>query len=129
MNNYLLDSHSLIWFLEGNKKLSTRAKEIIEDQKNDCCISIATLWGIAIKRNIGKLQLEGDFLEIHRFLLKNDIKVLPVLFEHLIILEKLDLHHRDPFDRLIIAQRIAEELTVVSKDKNFTLYKKLSVHW
>jgi PIN domain nuclease of toxin-antitoxin system len=118
----LLDTHTLIWFIEGDKLLSDEAISAINSTPDFNFVSIASIWEIAIKLNIEKLKLQTSFLGIQKKLDENSFKLLPVNFEHTLILRDLPLHHRDPFDRMIIAQSITENLTIIIKDKNFSLY-------
>ena len=118
----LLDTHALIWFIEGDRLLSDKALSAINDEADFNFVSIASIWEIAIKLNVQKLKLETSFLGIQKKMDENGFKLLPVNFEHTLILKDLPLHHRDPFDRMIIAQSITEDLTIISKDKNFSLY-------
>lgn len=94
----------------------------IIDTSNKCFLSIASLWEIAIKSSLGKLELKGDFAEITGFLIENDIDILPITFHHLQQLMQLPFHHRDPFDRILIAQASTENLFVVTKDNLFLDY-------
>lgn len=84
---------------------------------------IASLWEIAIKIRLDKLSLISDFNKISGFLSENQIEILPITFEHILTLNNLEFHHRDPFDRIIIGQAISEDLTILTKDRNFTLYE------
>jgi PIN domain nuclease of toxin-antitoxin system len=119
----LLDTHSLLWFICGSDRLTTRARQLIEDLGNERFVSAASLWEIAIKVNIGKLTLTEEFgTLIPRELHNNAMTVLPVKVEHLSKLLELPLHHRDPFDRLLAAQALAESLTVVSADDKLDAY-------
>ena len=118
----LLDTHALIWFIEGDRLLSDKALSAINDEADFNFVSIASIWEIAIKLNVEKLKLQTSFLGIQKKMDENGFKLLPVNFEHTLILKDLPLHHRDPFDRMIIAQSITEDLTIISKDKNFSLY-------
>jgi PIN domain nuclease of toxin-antitoxin system len=118
----LLDTHTLIWFIEGDKLLTDKAISAIYGAADSNFVSIASIWEIAIKLNIEKLKLQTSFLGIQKKMDENGFKLLPVNFEHTLILRDLPLHHRDPFDRMIIAQSITESLTIISKDKNFSLY-------
>lgn len=120
---YLLDTHTFIWFINGDQSLSNKAIAKIKDVENQCFFSIASVWEIAIKIKLNKLQIKSSFNEIIDFCNENKIDILPITFEHILELNKLDFHHRDPFDRLIIAQTLAEKLTVITKDENFHLYK------
>ena len=119
---YLLDTHTFLWFLEGSDQLSNKVKGEIKDIKNSCFISIASLWEIAIKSSLGKLNLKFPFENLTSYLTTNAIEILPVTFDHIKELKNLDFHHRDPFDRLIIAQAIKENLTILSRDSNFFRY-------
>ncbi len=100
---YLLDTHTLLWFLDGDKELPTHLKKEIEDVRNDCFISIASLWEIAIKYSLGKLNLQFPFSNFSDYLIKNRIDILPITFIHLQQLLNLEIYHKDPFDRIIIA--------------------------
>ena len=119
--NYLLDTHTFLWFLDRNNNLSGKARRIIENTENSKFISIASIWEIAIKMNLGKLKLDIKLEELKEGILKNNFKILPLDFEHLIELSKLEEIHKDPFDRIIIAQAISEKQVIISKDSNFSL--------
>ncbi len=118
----LLDTHSFIWFINGDDQLPERVKKIITNPGNECFLSIASIWEIAIKTSLGKLELQSDFIKITDFLFENDIQVLPIEFDHLQTLLKLEYYHRDPFDRVIISQGITENMTVLSNDATFDKY-------
>lgn len=120
--NLLLDTHAFIWFMEGDSSLSGKSREAITNIQNNCFISIASLWEIAIKFHLGSLKLTSDFSNIATFLEENQIELLPVSFNHLQKLLTLEYYHRDPFDRIIISQALTEELTIVSRDVNFPKY-------
>ena len=116
----LLDTHRLLWFIAGSGQLSIRARDLITDLGNEVLLSVASLWEIAIKVSIGKVELSRTFAEIiPEQLRENEIAVLP---RHLAVMIELPFHHRDPFDRLIIAQGIAERLPVISRDRSFHSY-------
>lgn len=115
MNN-LLDTHVLIWFINGDDKISYSARNAIESKSSLNYVSIASLWEIAIKISIGKLELKTPFAEIlHQFKL-NNFQLLPIAFEDTLTVSGLPFHHRDPFDRLLVAQCINNNLTLISKD-------------
>jgi PIN domain nuclease of toxin-antitoxin system len=120
--NCLLDTHALLWFLDGDDRLSATARQIIEDLNNSMWVSIASLWEIAIKLSIGKLQLNQPFDALQDELNKNLIGLLPLGFEHTRRVSTLPFHHRDPFDRMLIAQAMTENLVVVSRDAVFDAY-------
>lgn len=124
----LLDTHAFIWFVNGDKLLPDNVKDEIRDISNKCFISIASLWEIAIKTSLGKLELKADFNKIGEILSLNDIEILPITFGHIQKLLKLKYHHRDPFDRIIISQGIADKLTVLTKDENFKKYR-VKIMW
>lgn len=118
----LLDTHTFIWFISGDQALPQRALNAIKDTDNKCYISIASIWEIAIKFSLKKLELKSDFDNIIDFLAANDIEILPINFQHLQKVIGLEFHHRDPFDRIIIAQGLVENLTIITKDENFPKY-------
>lgn len=128
-NIYLLDTHALLWFLSGDEQISSRSRKIISGPKNRCFISIASLWEIAIKIKIGKLHLALDLQELTTCLHKNNIEILTITFEHILETMELEDHHRDPFDRIIIAQGKFERLIIISKDKNFSKYDHIKLIW
>ncbi len=119
----LLDTSSFLWFIGGSRKLSGKARKFIEDFDNELFMSVASLWEIAIKVSIGKLNLSKSFdLLIPEKIEENEIEILQIGLPHLSEMMKLPLHHRDPFDRLIIAQGIAEKIPVISCDDAFNSY-------
>ena len=119
----LLDTHAFIWFIMGSANLSVNARALIENPANERLLSVASLWEIAIKTSLGKLTLSVPFDELIPAQLKlNGIDLLNIKVDHLSTLTTLPFHHRDPFDRLIIAQAIVEKLPVVSLDGAFDTY-------
>lgn len=120
--SYLIDTHTLLWYFKGDLQLSKTANEILEDEKKQKYVSMASLWEIAIKVNIERLQLDYPFADIEHKLKFENIGIFNISFLHTQQVLNLPLHHRDPFDRMIIAQGITEDLTIISKDKNFSLY-------
>lgn len=119
----LIDTHAFIWFIFGDLKLSTKAKSAIEDVNTDCFLSIASLWEISIKESLGKLNLKMTNARIEKRLLQNNIAILPIAMEHTFKIKTLPHHHRDPFDRMLIAQAMVDGLTIVSADTEFSKYK------
>ncbi len=119
----LLDTHSFLWFIAGTDQLSSRARDLISDFDNEVVMSVASLWEIAIKTSLGKLRLSRPFEElIPEQLEQNDFEVIGIEMRYLSELLKLPLHHRDPFDRLIIAQAVTEQIPIVSRDPAFQKY-------
>lgn len=119
----LLDTHVFMWFMNGDQALHESHLKAITNIKNKCYFSIAGIWEIAIKLSLHKLKLASGFDKIQEFMVENDIELLPISFEHIRQLLLLDLHHRDPFDRIIIEQGLAENLIILTMDRNFELYK------
>lgn len=120
---YLLDTHTALWLLSDTKKLSKKARHILEDTDNICYLSIASLWEISIKSSIGKLNLDLSIHELDEVLEENEVKILPLTVNHIHRVSRLKFHHRDPFDRIIIAQGIEEKLTILTADPHFEKYK------
>ena len=98
--NLILDTHSFIWFSEDDQNLSYKAKSLIEDSYNNCFVSIASIWEIAIKISLNKLKMKIKFEKLIEEIRKHDFDFLPISFEHALIIKDLPFHHRDPFDRL-----------------------------
>ncbi len=120
---YLLDTHTLIWFIGGDFQLSSTARSLIDDERNELFFSVANLWEMAIKSSIGKLQLSQPFDELFPAQLEsNSIEILPVTVVHLKTVCNLPFYHRDPFDRLMAAQALVERLPVISVDSLLEKY-------
>ena len=120
----LLDTHTFLWFIMGNPTLSANARAFIEDQGNDKFLSVASLWEIAIKVSIGKLALSAPFdTLIPQQLSANGFELLRLEVNHAAALINLPFHHRDPFDRLLIAQARIEQMQIVSVDSAFDAYQ------
>ncbi len=118
----LLDTHILLWYITGDKKLTTKIVKTIDAPENRCFISIMSLWEIVIKLSLDKLEIKGGFETIENFLSDNDVEILPVSITHTKNLLKLKNYHRDPFDRMIISQAQTDNLFIVTKDKIFKKY-------
>ena len=119
----LLDTHIFLWFIIGSPNLSTPARELIEDVANEKFVSAASLWEIAIKSSLGKLSLSAPFAElIPQQLSLNGFELLHIEIDHAAIVATLPFHHRDPFDRLLIAQSMVEKMPIVSVDAMFDAY-------
>lgn len=120
--NLLLDTHTLIWFLEGETTLSTNAKKLIENPANTNFVSVATFWEMAIKVSLKKLEMQISIQNLKKLLWENGIEVLPITIENTLFVSQLPFHHKDPFDRLLIAQAVNENMILVSKDEAMHLY-------
>ncbi|BAU12686.1 hypothetical protein LEP3755_32170 [Leptolyngbya sp. NIES-3755] len=121
--NLLLDSHVLIWLDVDPDALSARVRELLTDENNVWVASVVSVWEIQIKLQLGKLSLNLPFPElIENLQTTSDLQILPIELSHIWALEGLPNHHRDPFDRLIIAQAIATQLPIVSADSKFDRY-------
>ena len=117
----IIDTHVLLWGLQDEKKLSPRVRVLLPSA--DVWISVASIWEILVKVQTGRLVLPGpvgDYLAAT--LTTNGVSVLPITFDHVRRLEELPLHHRDPFDRILIAQSLNEKLPLVSADQQFEKY-------
>lgn len=113
----LLDTHAFLWFVMGDARLSATARGLTEDAKNERLVSAGSLWKIAVKVSIGKLTLTEPFeVIIPRELSQNGFQILPITVAHLTVLCSLPFHHRDPFDRLLVAQAMADTMPLVSID-------------
>jgi PIN domain nuclease of toxin-antitoxin system len=113
----LLDTHSFLWFIAGDARLSEQGRALIEDSDNEKFVSIASIWEIAIKTSLGKLPLTKPFEQfIPEQIQRNGLDVLGLRVEHAAKVALLPFHHRDPFDRMIVAQSLAEDIAVVSND-------------
>lgn len=120
--NILLDTHTFLWYLQDSKELSAKAAEIIEDSSDAMWLSIASLWEISIKVGLGKLSLQNSFAELERVLQQLKIEVLPIAFSDTERYLNLPLHHRDPFDRILVAQAMNHSLVLISRDLAFDAY-------
>jgi PIN domain nuclease of toxin-antitoxin system len=119
---YLFDTHVFIWYAIGDERLSPLVKDLI-DSRHDKFFSMASIWEMAIKVNIGHLEFREPFDKIiaNQFRI-NGYKLLNLKLQHLFKLSSLPLHHRDPFDRLIISQSLVEKIPIVSVDEKFDDY-------
>jgi PIN domain nuclease of toxin-antitoxin system len=131
--NLLLDTHAFrsgdfreitgLWFIEGSAKLSPSARTLIEDEGNAKSVSAASLWEIAIKISLGRLRIEQPFQQLIPEQMEiNGFALLPLRITHMARLTALPFHHRDPFDRFLAAQCLAEDLSLISIDAVFDDY-------
>ena len=123
MSGFLLDTHVLLWFIEADPRLSDQARNLLTNDNLDLSISIASLWEIVIKLNIGKLKIGYTTREIYQLLNQLHVEILPIEQGDLDYYLALPLHHRDPFDRLLIAQAMNRSLVLVSADQALNPYE------
>lgn len=119
----LLDTQTFLWFVLNDSRLSATAQRLIANPSNDIEVSPASYWEIAIKISLKKYELQEPYeVFIERALADNQFHILPILPKHTAALTTLPYHHRDPFDRLLIAQSIVEQIPIVSSDSAFDAY-------
>lgn len=127
--NYLLDTHTFLWFINDDRELSVMAKTLIEDPENAIYLSVASVWEMAIKVSLGKLNLPAPFTDfVAEQLSENSLRLLEIQVEHVGAVATLPFHHRDPFDRLIIVQSLSEHIPIIGKDQIFDGYG-VQRHW
>lgn len=119
---YLLDTHTFIWMMEDAPQLSKRVAAIILDETESLWISPVSFWEMSIKRSLGKLNLKHTTQQFWKEAEKQKIDFLSLSLSHFAAVEQLPFHHRDPFDRLLIAQAKTEELTLLTRDRHFQAY-------
>jgi PIN domain nuclease of toxin-antitoxin system len=124
----LLDTHTFLWWDSEPEKLSRRALELCQNPENTLILSVASIWEMQIKIQLGKLRLDVPLAELIREQQENGIEVLPVESSHVFAVETLPNLHKDPFDRLLVAQAIAEEAILVSADPLVAQYP-VRVEW
>ena len=119
----LLDTHIFIWWADQPERLSPAALSALKDETNELVLSVASVWEMQIKMQLGKLKLSLPLKEIIQNQQEtNDLTISPVALPHVLALDALPFHHKDPFDRLLIAQSIAEGFTIVTADSQFSAY-------
>lgn len=119
----LLDTHAFLWFITDDPQLSAAARTLIADPANEVLVSPASYWEIAIKVRLGKYPLSVPYLTfITQGIDRNDFKILPIEPRHTDLLTTMPLHHRDPFDRLLVAQALVEAIPLVSNDPTLDAY-------
>jgi PIN domain nuclease of toxin-antitoxin system len=109
----LLDTHAALWFLADDKRMSENATRHLTDDSNRILLSAAVVWEIAIKRSLGKLVVTEEYQSL---LLGAGVQALPITLDHAAAVERLPAHHRDPFDRMLVAQALGEGAAIVSRD-------------
>lgn len=119
----LVDSHSLIWSLDDPSKLSPAASTALQDPTNTLLVSAATIWEVAIKVSVGKLTLSAAYRDwMDRAIAVLRLTILPLTVEYAAAQTSLPMHHRDPFDRLLIAQALVENVPIISSDAQLDAY-------
>ncbi|MEK7573686.1 MAG: type II toxin-antitoxin system VapC family toxin [Patescibacteria group bacterium] len=117
--NCLVDTHIFIWSLNSSRKLSNKAQKILKDPDNNIYVSTASLWEISIKNTAGKLSLKTTLAEMVSL---SGFEVIPIMLSHVLQIGKLPLYHKDPFDRMLIAQAKAEKLNLITTDQKIKKY-------
>ena len=125
--DYLLDTHVLLWITEGDKRLSNKVRKIVEDTDNRLIISMASLFEIAIKVKIGKMNLIQPLEAVYQGVMTSSIDVIPIESSHLLEYQNIPSYadHRDPFDRVIIATAVVEKAKIITVDPKFQYYRDL----
>jgi PIN domain nuclease of toxin-antitoxin system len=118
----LLDTHAFLWFVTGDSRLSRAARVALENDDARLCLSAACVWEMAIKSSLGRLTLPGTLEDYVAEKLAEGFQMLPVDWTHAAAVERLPFHHRDPFDRLLVAQSLAERVPIVTRDRVFRRY-------
>ena len=116
----LLDTHTFLWWIDNDSRLSARVDAIIRNSANEVLFSAASSWKIAIKAQLGKLALPANGATLEQFMIeqlaKNNFSVLPIQLHHTLHVYQLPLHHRDPFDRILVAQSQVENVSILTDD-------------
>lgn len=119
---YLLDTHTLLWFFDNDSRLSKKAKIILEKENSKLFVNMISFWEIAIKQSISKIELSQPLEKVIENTFLQNIEIIPLRVEQILTVSSLEFHHRDPFDRLIIANAICQNLNIISKDDAFDNY-------
>ncbi|WP_239112350.1 type II toxin-antitoxin system VapC family toxin [Halomicronema sp. CCY15110] len=118
-----MDTHTFIWWDSQSSQIPAGTLDALKDSNNEVLLSLVSIWEIQIKSHLGKLELQEPLLNVvQRQETQNGVVILPITLAHIIELEQLPWHHKDPFDRLLIAQGRVEAATLVSKDPAFAQY-------
>ena len=126
----LLDAHCLVWFRTGDERLSPRVREAIESEESRLVVSVASFWELTLKESLGRFRIEGGVDALYgEWVTGGAADLLPIEWRHLSLLRNLPWVHRDPFDRLLIAQATAEDLTLATADEAIRSYPGVKVVW
>ena len=123
MQNNLLDTHTLLWYIDGNENISAAARTLIEEKGIVNFVSIISLWEISIKISLGKLEILTPFSNFSQLINENGFEILPISFEDILLLTNLPFHHREPFDRMMVVQSINNNLKILSRDEILDNYQ------
>lgn len=126
--NLLLDTHAFLWFAAGDERLGARARRQMEAEDAQLHLSAAAVWEIAIKASLGRLSLPSSVADYVAEKVRDGVRILPVEWQHAAAVAEMPFHHRDPFDRLMIAQSKLEDMPIVTSDRLFSKYG-VSVIW
>jgi PIN domain nuclease of toxin-antitoxin system len=119
----LLDTQTLLWIVTQNSQLSAVARDIYLDEDNEILLSMASIWELALKISLNKLTMKESLPEfVQNHVKANDIKILNIELPHILALEKLPWHHRNPFDRIIISQSMKENIPILSANEELDFY-------
>ncbi|MGL4943864.1 MAG: type II toxin-antitoxin system VapC family toxin [Thermoguttaceae bacterium] len=119
---YLLDTHALLWYASGDERLPVSIRPIVQNIRNDVAISVVTFWEVAIKVQLGKLSIGRTLEELVHFTGQNGFRLMGMTPKHVMEYALLPLHHKDPFDRMLIAQAISENMSLIGCDTSFDAY-------
>jgi PIN domain nuclease of toxin-antitoxin system len=126
--NILLDTHALLWFLNGEEKLPVRLRQMIESEENTKYLSIASVWEIGIKMSLGKLIYSNGLEKLVSLITETGVLILPITTQNIITVSKLEFIHKDPFDRIIVAQAKDNNFQILTFDENISKYQ-VSTIW
>lgn len=127
--NLLLDTHAFLWHINGDEKISLYARQLMANPNNQCYLSFASLWEMSIKSSLGKLEIPLPINKLYnKYILDNHIKLLGFDTKYLQGVHNLPFYHNDPFDRMIIAQSMMENMPIIGCDKAFTEYG-VTIFW
>ncbi len=118
----LLDGHAFLWFVSGDRRLGDAARLAIESPEAEPHLSLATVWELAIKVSVGRLTMAAPFHAFMTEKLATNLRLLPIRLPHALAIHSLPFHHRDPFDRMVIAQALVDQMPVVTRDRVFSKY-------
>jgi PIN domain nuclease of toxin-antitoxin system len=120
--NLLVDTHAFLWFMAGDRRLSKRARRAIDNSEGEWWLSAASVWELSIKSSLGRVMLPATVDEYFSEKVRQGLRILAVDWTHAAAVERLPFHHRDPFDRLLVAQAQSERLAIVTKAPVFAKY-------